>query len=103
MTRNLRPTVADIRAIKARGHKVSMLYVTTLEEAAAADATGMHMLSIESRFFTPEMREAAGRCFVEVGLPFGLYGDLATAEDYLKAAFHYTKLGGWGNASVEAG
>ena len=72
-----RPTVADIRAMKARGQKISMLYVTTLEEAAAADAAGIHMLSIEGRFFSPEMREAAGRCFVQVGLPYGPFGDLS--------------------------
>lgn len=89
-----RPNVADIRAMKARGEKISMLYVTTLEEAAAADAAGIHMLSIESRFFSPEMREAAGRCFVQVGLPFGPYGGLATAEDYLRAAFKFTAMGG---------
>lgn len=89
-----RPNVADIRAMKARGEKISMLYVTTLEEAAAADAAGIHMLSIESRFFTPEMRAAAGRCFVQIGLPFGPYGGLATAEDYLRAAFKYTAMGG---------
>ncbi len=89
-----RPTVHDIRAMKARGQKISMLYVTTLEEAAAADAAGIDMLSIESRFFTPEMREAAGRCFVQVGLPFGPYGSLATAEDYLRAAFKFTAMGG---------
>jgi 3-methyl-2-oxobutanoate hydroxymethyltransferase len=89
-----RPNVADIRAMKARGEKISMLYVTTLEEATAADAAGIHMLSIESRFFTPEMRAAAGRCFVQVGLPFGPYGGLATAEDYLRAAFKYTAMGG---------
>lgn len=89
-----RPTVHDMRAMKARGEKITMLYVTTLDEAAAADAAGIHMLSIESRFFTPEMREAAGRSFVQVGLPFGPYGGLATAEDYLRAAFHFTKLGG---------
>ncbi len=81
-----RPTAHDMRAMKARGEKISMLYVTTLDEAAAADAAGIHMLSIESRFFSPEMREAAGRCFVQVGLPFGPYGQLATAEDYLRAA-----------------
>ena len=52
------------------------------------------MLSIESRFFSPEMREAAGRCFVQVGLPFGPYGQLATAEDYLRAAFKFTAMGG---------
>ncbi|MBI1173075.1 3-methyl-2-oxobutanoate hydroxymethyltransferase [bacterium] len=89
-----RPNVADVRAMKARGEKISMLYVTTLEEAAAADAAGIHMLSIESRFFSPEMREAAGKCFVQVGLPFGPYGGLATAEDYLRAAFKYTAMGG---------
>ncbi len=89
-----RPTVHDMRAMKARGEKISMLYVTTLDEAAAADAAGIHMLSIESRFFSPEMREAAGKCFVQVGLPFGPYGKLVTAEDYLRAAFHFTAMGG---------
>jgi 3-methyl-2-oxobutanoate hydroxymethyltransferase len=88
-----RPTVHDMRAMKARGEKISMLYVTTLDEAAAADAAGVHMLSIESRFFTPDMREAAGRSFVQVGLPFGPYGQLATAEDYLRAAFKFTAMG----------
>ena len=91
VTRTRRPTVADIRAMKARGQKISMLYVTTLEEAAAADAAGIDMLSIEGRFFTPEMREAAGRCFVQVGLPYGPFGDLVTAEDYLRAAFHFMR------------
>jgi len=89
-----RPTVADIRSMKARGHKISMLYVTTTEEAEAADAAGIDMLSIESRFFTPEMREASGRCFVQVGLPYGPYGNLATAEDYLREAFRFTAIGG---------
>ena len=92
--RSSRPTVHDIRAIKARGQKISMLYVTTTEEAEAANAAGIDMLSIESRFFSPEMREAAGRCFVQVGLPFGPYGGLATAEDYLRAAFKFTAMGG---------
>lgn len=94
VTKNTRPTVADIRAMKARGEKISMLYVTTLEEAAAADAAGIHMLSIEGRFFSPEMREAAGRCFVQVGLPYGPFGNLATSEDYLRAAFHFAAMGG---------
>ena len=99
MTRSKRPTVADIRAMKARGQKISMLYVTTLEEAAAADAAGIDMLSIEGRFFSPEMRSAAGNCFVQVGLPYGGQGTfqgrhLTTAEDYLRAAYHYTVMGG---------
>jgi 3-methyl-2-oxobutanoate hydroxymethyltransferase len=89
-----RPTVADIRAMKARGQKISMLYVTTLEEAQAAAAAGIHMLSIEGRFFSAEMREAAGDCFVQVGLPYGPFGNLATPEDYLRAAFSFMAIGG---------
>ncbi len=97
--KSTRPTVADIRAMKARGEKISMLYVTTPEEAAAADAAGIHMLSIEGRFFSPEMRAAAGCCFVQVGLPYGGWGKfegrpLATAEDYLRAAYHFSAMGG---------
>ena len=87
-----RPTVADMRAMKARGQKISMLYVTNFEEAAAAAAAGINMLSIEGRFMSPEMREAAGDCFIQVGLPYGPFGDLASAEDYLRAAFHFMRM-----------
>lgn len=94
-----RPHVEDIRAMKKRGEKISMLYVTTCDEAAAAAAAGIHMLSIEGKFFDARMREAAGDCFVQVGLPYGGWGSfngraLATAEDYLRAAFHFAALGG---------
>ena len=93
-----RPHVEDIRAMKKRGEKISMLYVTTLDEAAAAATAGIDMLSIESRFWSPEMREAAGDCFVQVGLPYGPHGPagakLATAEDYLRAAYEHGAIGG---------
>ena len=94
-----RPHVEDIRAMKKRGEKISMLYVSTYDEAAAAAAAGIHMLSIEGKVFDSTMREAAGDCFVQVGLPYGGWGSfqgrpLATAEDYLRAAFHYSALGG---------
>ncbi len=98
--KNNRPSVHDMRAMKARGEKISMLYVTTPDEAAAADAAGIHMLSIEGRFFSPEMREAAGRCFVQVGLPYGGQGNgwqgtaLLNPDDYLRAAYHFTQMGG---------
>jgi 3-methyl-2-oxobutanoate hydroxymethyltransferase len=54
-----RPHVQDIRAMKKRGEKISMLYVSTPEEAAAAAVAGIHILSIEGRFFDAEMRDAA--------------------------------------------
>ena len=94
-----RPHVEDIRKMKKKGEKISMLFVTTPDEAAAANAAGIHMLSIEGRFFDAAMREAAGSCFVQVGLPYGGWGTfngraLATAEDYMRAAFHYSAIGG---------
>ena len=50
-----RPHVEDIRAMKRNGEKISMLFVTTPEEAAAANAAGIHMLSIEGKFFDAEI------------------------------------------------
>ncbi|WP_112313070.1 3-methyl-2-oxobutanoate hydroxymethyltransferase [Pseudogemmobacter bohemicus] len=92
--KNSRPTVADIRAMKTAGRRLSMLFVTTPDEAAAAASAGVDLLSIEGQYFTPEMREAAGDCFVQIGLPYGPAGTLVTPEDYLRAAFHFTRLGG---------
>ena len=83
-------TVADLRAAKGK-RQLTMLYVDTLEEAAAANAAGIDMLSIIDPVWTPQMREAAGHCFVQVGL---LYGQLCTYEDYLRAAHRVIQLGG---------
>ena len=85
-----RPTVADIRALKGV-RQLTMLYVDTADEAQAAAAAGIDMLSIIDPVWTPEMREAAGNCFVQVGL---LYGELVTTEDYLRAAHRAMQIGG---------
>lgn len=85
-----RLTVADIRALKGR-RRLTMLYVETAEEAAAAAEAGIDMLSIIDPLWTPEMRAAAGACFVQVGL---LYGELVTQEDYQRAAHRAMRLGG---------
>ncbi|WP_172330099.1 3-methyl-2-oxobutanoate hydroxymethyltransferase [Mangrovicoccus sp. HB161399] len=85
-----RPTVADIRALKGV-RQLSMLYVETEDEARAAAAAGIDMLSIIAPIWTPSMREAAGSCFVQVGL---LYGELVTTEDYLRAGFDALRTGG---------
>ncbi|MDA7428976.1 hypothetical protein PGB28_10960 [Primorskyibacter aestuariivivens] len=63
-----RPTVADVRARKAAGDTLTMLFVETPDEARAAATAGIDMLSIIAPLWTPEMREAAGDCFVQVGL-----------------------------------
>lgn len=85
-----RPTVADIRALKGQ-RTLTMLYVETLDEAAAAAEAGIDMLSIIDPLWTPEMRTAAGDCFVQVGL---LYGQLVTQEDYMRAAHRAMQIGG---------
>ncbi len=85
-----RPTVADLRALKGK-RQLTMLYVDSPEEAAAAAAAGIDMLSIIDPVWTDTMREAAGDCFVQVGL---LYGELVTLEDYQRAAHRAMKVGG---------
>lgn len=83
-----RPTVADLRA--ARGQRqLSMVYVSTLDEASACAEAGIDVLSIEMSYWDAAMREAAGDCFVQVGLQYGV---LATTDDYLRAA-HDAVLG----------
>lgn len=84
-----RKTVADLRALKGK-RQLTMLYVETLDEARAAAAAEIDMLSIIQPIWTPEMREAAGDCFVQVGL---LYGELCTYEDYLRAAHSAVVIG----------
>lgn len=88
--RHNRMTVAGLRALKGR-RQMTMLYVETLDEARAAAAAGIDILSIIDPLWTPAMREAAGDCFVQVGL---LYGELVTTEDYLRAAHRAMRIGG---------
>lgn len=85
-----RPTVADIRALKGK-RRLTMLYVETPQEAAAAARAGIDMLSIIEPLWSEEMRVAAGGCFVQVGL---LYGQLVTLEDYQRAAHRAMRIGG---------
>jgi 3-methyl-2-oxobutanoate hydroxymethyltransferase len=85
-----RKTVAELLALKGK-KQFTMLFVTTPDEAAAAQAAGIDILSIIDPLWTPQMRATAPRCFVQVGL---LYGQLATFEDYLRAAHRAIQIGG---------
>jgi 3-methyl-2-oxobutanoate hydroxymethyltransferase len=84
-----RATVADLLALKGR-RQLTMLHVTSLDEAAAADAAGIDLLSIIDPLWSKEFRAAAPRAFVCVGL---LYGTLVSTDDYLRAAFGAMSLG----------
>jgi 3-methyl-2-oxobutanoate hydroxymethyltransferase len=85
-----RKTVAELLALKGR-KQFSMLHVKSMDEAAAADAAGIDLLSIVDPLWAPEMRDACPNCFVFVGL---LYGELATYEDYIRAAHRAIRIGG---------
>jgi 3-methyl-2-oxobutanoate hydroxymethyltransferase len=85
-----RKTVADLRALRGK-QQLSMIHIESLDEARAASAAGIDLLSIEQPIWSAEMREAAGDCFVFVGL---LYGQLCTTDDYLRAAHDGLMLGG---------
>ena len=84
-----RKTVADIRALKGK-RQLSMLAPDNLDEARAASAAGIDMLSISETFWTPEMREACNPCFVQVALN---YGERYTYEDHVRAAHALIRLG----------
>jgi 3-methyl-2-oxobutanoate hydroxymethyltransferase len=85
-----RRTVADMLSLKGK-RPITMLKVDTPEEARAADEAGIDMLSIHAEDWSPAMRGAAGRCFVQVVL---LYGVHCTGEDYLRAAHRAIAVGG---------
>lgn len=87
-----RPTVADLRALKGQ-RQLTMVYVTTTDEAGACAEAGIDVLSIETSYWNDAMRAAAGDCFVQVGLQ---YGRLATTDDYLRAAHDAMLTGGDG-------
>ena len=97
--RDLRPTVADLLAIKGK-RQLSMLRVETLEEAEAAQKAGIDLLSVPPGLLSPAFREAVPTCFTFPGLE---YGDYVSAEEYLRAAFTALRAGGdavWCAASL---
>ncbi len=85
-----RKSTQELMALKGV-RQIKMLYITNQNEAQAADQAGIDMLSIEGKYWSDEMRQAAGSCFVQVGLP---YGKLRTEDEYLRAAHEAMQGGG---------
>ncbi|MFK0278780.1 3-methyl-2-oxobutanoate hydroxymethyltransferase [Ensifer sp. NPDC090286] len=84
-----RPTVADLLSMKGK-RQLTMLRVETLDEAEAAEAAGIDLVSVPPALLGPEFREVAPTCFAFPGLE---YGDYVTAEEYMRAAFKALKAG----------
>ncbi len=82
MTRKL-ATVADLRALKGQGQR-TMLKVFTLDEAAAAEAAGIDIVSIPPELMTnPRYREVAPTLFSMTGKT---HLEAGTPDDYLRFA-----------------
>ncbi|MDO9414935.1 3-methyl-2-oxobutanoate hydroxymethyltransferase [Pararhizobium sp.] len=88
--RNRRPTVADLLSMKGK-RQLTMLRVVTLAEAEAAEKAGVDLVSVPPSLLGPEFREVAPSVFAFPGLE---YGDLVTADEYIRAAFQALKAGG---------
>ena len=78
-----KPTVADLRALKGRGQR-TMLRVMTLEEAAAAEAAGIDIVSVPDHLVThPDYRKVAPTLFSMTGVT---HLEAGTRDDYLRWA-----------------
>ena len=83
-----KPTVADLLAGKGVRQRTDM-FVTTLEEARAAEEAGLDMICIPDEAMSEAVREAAPTVFITAALA---YGTRVTAEDYLRTGFAMYRL-----------
>lgn len=88
--KNARPTVADLLAIKGK-RQLTKLRVTTLEQAAAAAAAGIDILSVTPEVMTdPQYRDVAPNCFT---IPGSIRMFHAVKEDVMNEAFRMMRAG----------
>jgi 3-methyl-2-oxobutanoate hydroxymethyltransferase len=90
MKKHSRPTVADLLSTKGK-RQMTMLRVTTLEEAEAAEKASIDIISVPPSLLGPVFREAAPSPFAVPGLE---YGDYVSPEEYMREAFKALKAGG---------
>jgi 3-methyl-2-oxobutanoate hydroxymethyltransferase len=84
-----RVTALDLLATRGELQRTNV-FVSTPEEAEAAERAGIDMLTVDGRVLTSEIREAAPETFLIGGLAFG---HLATSDEYLRAACDLYELG----------
>ncbi|WP_183863670.1 MULTISPECIES: 3-methyl-2-oxobutanoate hydroxymethyltransferase [unclassified Rhizobium] len=84
MGKQLRPTVHDLLSMKGK-RQLSMLRVVSLEEAEAAEAAGIDLISVPPELlFDPRFRDAAPGRFAIPGGEYGQSG--ATPDEILRSA-----------------
>ncbi|MDP9810663.1 3-methyl-2-oxobutanoate hydroxymethyltransferase [Rhizobium tibeticum] len=84
MNKQVRPTVDDLLAMKGK-RQLSMLRVVALEEAEAAEAAGIDLISVPPELlFDPQFRDAAPGRFAIPGGEYGQSG--ATTDEILRSA-----------------
>lgn len=96
-----RPTVADLQQLKGK-RQLTDVYVDSVDEAAAAAAAGIDIITVQDTRMGAEYRNAAPSAFIVVGIEYGV--SAVTTEDYLRAGFDALNSGGdavWSAASLE--
>jgi len=84
-----RLTVRDLLECRGAVQRTNV-FVETPDEAAAAQAAGIDIITVDGRILTPAIRAAAGDTFMIGGLAFG---HLPTTDDYLRAACQMYEMG----------
>ncbi len=84
-----KPTVADLLAGKGHRQRTN-IFVTSLEEARAAEEAGLDMMCVPDDDMSEAVREAAPTTFITAALAYGIR---VTAEDYLRMGFAMYRLG----------
>ena len=85
-----RPTIADLRVIKGK-RQLTMLRVTTMEEAEAAEKAGIDIVSITPELIlNPAYREVAPSLF---SMPGENFYEIGTADDFVRWSFKMVKAG----------
>ena len=86
-----RPTVADLRALKGAA-QLTMLRIFTIEEAEAAEAAGIDVVSIPPGLLThPRYRDVAPSLFSMTGMT---HLECGTRDDYRRFAGRMLEAGG---------
>jgi 3-methyl-2-oxobutanoate hydroxymethyltransferase len=86
----IRPTIADLRAIKGK-RQLTMLRVVSLEEAEAAERAGVDIVSIPpDLMLNPQYRDAAPSLF---SMPGDNFFEIGTADDFVRWAFRLYRAG----------